>query len=203
MFHYVYKINDLRTDMFYIGVRTSSIEPDKDLGIFYFSSCSNTAFIQAQKDHPDAFEYEVIETFGDRETAVSCETRLLEESKEDPKCYNGGFHILPPTVPVGYTSTKIIRYLGQLIRIARKERKMSETDLAERMGVARATVQKIEKGEPSVAIGSYIEATVILRIPLLGGDKEHINNLTMLLSYMNQLLPNNVRGKVLEVDDDF
>ena len=203
MYHYVYRIRDLRTDMFYIGMRSSELVPIQDLGKVYFSSSSNREFIRDQHENPDQFLYEVLDTFADRDEARTHETTLLNEHKDNPKCYNGGFHVLPPVHPVCYTSRKIIQYLGQLIKITRKERKMSESDLAERVGVVRATIQKIEKGDPSVAIGTVIEATVVLGIPLLGGDKEHITNLSTLLSYMNKLLPSNVRGKVIEVDDDF
>ena len=203
MHHYVYRIRDLRTDGFYIGMRSSELAPDQDLGKVYFSSSSNRDFIRDQRENPDQFQYEVINTFADRDEARAHETTLLNEHKDNPKCYNGDFHVLPPPHPVGYTTRKIIQYLGQLIKVARKERKMSESDLAERVGVVRATIQKVEKGDPSVAIGTVIEATVVLGIPLLGGDKEHITNLTTMLNYMNNLLPNSIRGKVIEVDDDF
>jgi len=37
--------------------------------------------------------------------------------------------------------------LGQQIKLARKKRKWSEANLAERAGISRATLQKIEAGE--------------------------------------------------------
>ncbi|MFC7335152.1 helix-turn-helix transcriptional regulator [Rhodocista pekingensis] len=62
------------------------------------------------------------------------------------------------------------RLLGEQVRVARRERRWSEADLAERIGVSRATLQKIEKGDPSVTLGIAFEACTILGIPLLGAD---------------------------------
>ncbi len=59
-----------------------------------------------------------------------------------------------------------LRLLGQRIKLARKERRMSEMDLAERIGVARSTLQKIENGDPIVDIGLVFEAAVLTGVPL-------------------------------------
>ena len=51
-----------------------------------------------------------------------------------------------------------LRLLSLQIKMARKERRMTEAELAERIGVARSTVQLIEKGAPTVAVGLVFEA---------------------------------------------
>ncbi len=43
---------------------------------------------------------------------------------------------------------------------------MSEHDLAARIGVARSTLQLIEKGSPSVAVGLVFEAASVVGVPL-------------------------------------
>lgn len=40
---------------------------------------------------------------------------------------------------------------GELIKLGRKDRRWTETELADRAGISRATVQKIEKGSLTVS----------------------------------------------------
>lgn len=49
----------------------------------------------------------------------------------------------------------VMQTVGNQIRLARLRRKYSVTLIAERAGVSRQTVWKIEKGDPSVAFGIY------------------------------------------------
>lgn len=50
---------------------------------------------------------------------------------------------------------KILNQLGEQIRLARLRRRLSAELVAERAGISRMTLSNIEKGSPSVAIGSY------------------------------------------------
>ena len=52
---------------------------------------------------------------------------------------------------------KIMEKVGEQIRLARLRRKLSVDMVAERANISRATLWKIEKGNPSVAIGSYLK----------------------------------------------
>ena len=54
--------------------------------------------------------------------------------------------------------------LGTNLRASRKRRYPSDTlaDFALRIGVSRATLQKMEKGDLSVSIGKYYRAAEIL-----------------------------------------
>ena len=71
-----------------------------------------------------------------------------------------------------YTKTTLeaTRLLGQFIKLARKKRRMSESELAERANVSRTTVQKIEKGDPSINIGLAFEAASVVGVPLFGAE---------------------------------
>ena len=53
---------------------------------------------------------------------------------------------------------KILSHMGEQIKLARLRRQISAELVAERAGISRATVCKIEKGDPSVAMGSYAAA---------------------------------------------
>jgi transcriptional regulator with XRE-family HTH domain len=57
--------------------------------------------------------------------------------------------------------------LGKRLRLARLRRKLSTVLFAERMGVSRDTLHRLEKGDPNIALGTYMRA---LRV--LGLDKD-------------------------------
>ena len=73
-----------------------------------------------------------------------------------------------PITPRSYSplTEEALVLLGKQIRLARKRRRMSEHDLAARIGVARSTLQLIEKGSPSVAIGLVLEAATLTGVDL-------------------------------------
>ncbi len=50
---------------------------------------------------------------------------------------------------------EILAQMGEQMRMARLRRKLSLDLVAERAGISRATLISIEKGTPTVSIGSY------------------------------------------------
>lgn len=56
--------------------------------------------------------------------------------------------------------------LGKHLRANRRQRFSQDTqdDFARRIGVSRYTYQKMEKGDPGVAMGSYLRAADLLGI---------------------------------------
>ena len=58
------------------------------------------------------------------------------------------------TILLPQTQEILIR-MGEQIRLARLRRHLSAELVAERAGISRMTLSNIEKGSPSVAIGSY------------------------------------------------
>ena len=56
--------------------------------------------------------------------------------------------------------------LGQRIRDHRKSLSVSATDAAEASGISRVTLHRIERGEPSVAMASYMNAIAALGLEL-------------------------------------
>lgn len=49
----------------------------------------------------------------------------------------------------------ILRQMGEQIKLARLRRRISSQLVADRAGISRSTVVEVEKGSPSVAIGTY------------------------------------------------
>lgn len=75
-FHYVYRITNTKLNKHYYGVRSSNIEPSKDLGIKYFSSSSDHEFMNDQKNNPQDYKYKIISIFDSREEAIKLEIKL-------------------------------------------------------------------------------------------------------------------------------
>lgn len=60
------------------------------------------------------------------------------------------------------TPEKIIKELGVNLTLARKRRKLTRDLVAERAGIARSTLQRIEDGNPAVAMSSYLQVLFVL-----------------------------------------
>jgi len=93
--------------------------------------------------------------------------------------------------------------LGGLIRTARKERKLTVQEVADRAGVSRGLLQRIERGDLKCEIGAVFEVATIVGIKLFDADEStmarHIQQTEDKLS----LLPKSVRKTTRVVDDDF
>jgi transcriptional regulator with XRE-family HTH domain len=57
---------------------------------------------------------------------------------------------------------RILDEFGSNIRLARLRRKLSTVQVAERAGLGRTTLVKIEQGHPGVGIGQYINVLKVL-----------------------------------------
>jgi len=92
---------------------------------------------------------------------------------------------------------------GQQIRLGRKQRKWSEKSLADRAGISRTSLQKIEKGEMSCAIGLVFEVAALVGVNLFEQDRlpllKHIEQIEDKIA----LLPRRIRAKTRVVHDDF
>jgi transcriptional regulator with XRE-family HTH domain len=59
-------------------------------------------------------------------------------------------------------TNKILEGLGENIKLARLRRKLSSEQVSERANISRPTLSAIEKGSPSVSIGSYVQVLFVL-----------------------------------------
>lgn len=57
---------------------------------------------------------------------------------------------------------KILKDLGENIRLARLRRKLSTIQVSERAGIGRNTLYDIERGKPGVGIGNYAQVLSVL-----------------------------------------
>ena len=100
-------------------------------------------------------------------------------------------------------ATEAVTLLGERIKLERKRRQWSETSLAERAGISRATLQKIETGEMSCAIGLVFEVATLVGVTLFESDLQPLARNIQHTRETLSLMPKRIRTKKEEVDDDF
>ena len=100
-------------------------------------------------------------------------------------------------------SKAAITLLASLIKLGRKQKKWSETDLAERAGISRTTVQKIEKGDLRCEIGLVFEVASLVGVPFFAADHAQITTHTDHIQSKLALLPQSIRKQNQDIDDDF
>ncbi len=94
------------------------------------------------------------------------------------------------------------RLLGARVRLARRERRWTLQELAERVGVTQPTMRKVERGDPTVGLGVAFEAAAVLGVPLFHEDRLRRSLEANRVDDRLALLPKLVR-KPADVDDDF
>lgn len=96
-----------------------------------------------------------------------------------------------------------LQLLSNLIKVARKERKLTTQEVAERAGISRGLLQRIEKGDLKCEIGAVFEVATIVGVKLFDVEAttltKHIRHAEDKLA----LLPKSVRKNTKAVDDDF
>jgi transcriptional regulator with XRE-family HTH domain len=100
-------------------------------------------------------------------------------------------------------SREAVALLGQLIRRARIERKMTTGELATRAGASRGLVQRVEKGDPGCAIGTVFELAAIVGVRLFDADQSALTSAISANTATLTLLPKAVRVSRAEVKDEF
>jgi len=66
------------------------------------------------------------------------------------------------TLPI--PSVQALKKLGRDLSIARRKRGISTADMAARLFVTRDTLWRLEKGDPTVSMGTLATATFILQL---------------------------------------
>lgn len=66
------------------------------------------------------------------------------------------------SAPIFPAVAKQLDELGFRLRMARERRKLSQAVFAERMGVSRETLRRLEKGDPSIGMGTFMRALRVL-----------------------------------------
>ena len=96
-----------------------------------------------------------------------------------------------------------IELLSVMIREARLERKLPAKELAERAGISRGLLQRIEKGDPNCSLGAVFEVAYLLGISLFNSDERTLASNLAVRKEKLSLLPKTARKPQRGVDDDF
>lgn len=93
--------------------------------------------------------------------------------------------------------------LARQMQLGRKRRKWTERELADRAGISRATLQKIEKGDLGVAIGLVFEVAALVGVTLFDEERSSLAGHIARADDRLALLPSAVRKRKRPVDDEF
>jgi transcriptional regulator with XRE-family HTH domain len=66
---------------------------------------------------------------------------------------------------------RLLKGFGENLKLARLRRKYSADSVAQRAGITRRTLYKVEQGDPGVALGVYARVMQVMR---LEGDLSHL-----------------------------
>ena len=106
-----------------------------------------------------------------------------------------------------HTYSRITRHavmlLGKQIRNARMARKMTAGDLADRAGISRGLLQRIENGNLRCRIGSVFEVAILVGIKLFEADDITLVKRIRQVDDRIALLPKHTHTDKKVVDDDF
>lgn len=110
---------------------------------------------------------------------------------------------MPKPRPYSKYTREAARLLGGRIKLGRKERRWSEQELAERAGIARATLQKIEKGDPTSTLGRVFEVAALVGVRLFDADMDELARQRAETDARLSLLPKHTHAPRRSADDDF
>ena len=109
----------------------------------------------------------------------------------------------PSTRPYSRYGRQAVELLGHAIRSARLERKMTIAEVAERAGVSRGLLHRIEGGDMGCSIGATFEVAAIVGVRLFDAGPDTLTQHLGLAREKLTLLPKSVRQSPKAVKDDF
>lgn len=98
-------------------------------------------------------------------------------------------------------TARIVELLGMEIARARRSRRITQAELAERAGISQNTLTAIEHGSTTTAIGTVFEVALLVGLDLLA-EADDLDVAWNRAREATLLLPARVRRRV-ELDDDF
>jgi transcriptional regulator with XRE-family HTH domain len=98
--------------------------------------------------------------------------------------------VLTLPIPV----SRALRKLGHDIKDARRRRRITMAIAAERASISKPTFIRVERGDPSVSIGSYATVLYVLGMADRLGDLAASKNDPVGLQLEEENLPQRIRG---------
>jgi len=104
--------------------------------------------------------------------------------------------------PFSRLTRHALELLGSQIKLTRKTRRMTTQELADRAGISRGLVQRIERGDPGSQIGAVFEAAAIVGLRLFDTDDAGLSRKIKDTEQQLTLLPKHTHPPK-KVDDAF
>lgn len=155
---YVYKVVNKASEEFYYGSRTcKDCDTEEDFSVY---ATSNSIVANMIKDSPHLWEKH-IEFTGNKEDVLFTELQLIKKHLHHPMSLN--------RVTCNHYKTSFVteineaefydmfEKLGFRLKMARIKRRIGQKSICSILGISRATLQRIESGCDTVAIGTYIK----------------------------------------------
>ncbi len=83
-----------------------------------------------------------------------------------------------------------LQMLGELIQSARRSANYTSEEIAQKAGVNRKTIARLEKGDPGIGLGLFLSVLWLLDIPLLRGfdlgNRQSRTQIALLLRSLGQ-----------------
>ena len=93
--------------------------------------------------------------------------------------------------------------LGGLIRAARKERGLTAQEVADRAGISRGLLQRIEQGGLKSEVGAVFEVASIVGVRLFDADPAALARELRQTEEKLALMPQSIRRRTRPARDDF
>jgi transcriptional regulator with XRE-family HTH domain len=71
---------------------------------------------------------------------------------------------MPTALSMPLPATQALRRLGRDLALARRKRGISTADMASRLFVSRDTLWRLERGDPTVSVGTLATAAFVLQL---------------------------------------
>lgn len=96
------------------------------------------------------------------------------------------------TLPIPVT--RALRKLGHDIKDARRRRRIAMAIVAQRASVSKPTLIRVERGDPSVSVGSYATVLFVMGMADRLADLADVTNDPVGLQLEQEKLPKRIRG---------
>jgi transcriptional regulator with XRE-family HTH domain len=100
---------------------------------------------------------------------------------------------MPTTPALPLPATHALRKLGRDLALARRKRGISTADMASRLFVSRDTLWRLERGDPTVSLGTLVTAAFVLQLHDRLADLAAPASDDLALSLDEQRLPKRIR----------
>ena len=95
------------------------------------------------------------------------------------------------------------RLLGAQVASARRERRWTRAELADRAGISPTTLSKVERGELTVSLGVAFDVAALVGVPLFNEDRTRLGGDLDRVRDRLALLPQRVRKPSRSPSNDF